>query len=197
MARTIDSVTQTIIDSKTASAPIFLVSIELSSTSTDNLYLNNSTKNITHDGNTYLPGNQILGISKLQKSLEAKTNSLTINLAGIPATIITAFNKTGIQPNGAVATIYQTFPTSDGSNTTVYEIYKGLVNSHSVIERNTFTEGDVTIAVETKNYTNLILDTTGGRFTSNESLAKYNSGDKSFEFTPSLVNWNPDFGADT
>ena len=194
MARTIDSTTLAETQS-TKTFPIQLIKFQVTNNNADSLFLNTCYTNITYNGDTYLPGSNIIGLSPVEETKDVKTNSVTIQLNGIPNTIIAALEN--VNAIGGIVTIYQAFWNEETGaiQGQVYQKWQGVINSHSVDEENV-QKGDVNISVECKNIVGAILNTKSGRFTSDSSFKEYNSNDASMEFVASMVDFNPRFGAE-
>ena len=194
MVKSIDSTTLAEV-SNTKTYPIQLIKFQVTADNNDNLFLNTGYTNITYNGDTYLPGSNIIGLSAVEETKDVKTNSVTIQLNGLPNTIIAALEN--VNAIGGIVTIYQAFWNDENGaiEGQVYQKWQGIINSHSVDEENT-NEGDVNISIECKNIVGALLDTKSGRFTSDSSFKQYTSNDASMEFVASMVNFNPRFGAE-
>jgi len=194
MVKSIDSTTLAEV-SNTKTYPIQLIKFQVTADNNDSLFLNTGYTNITYNGDTYLPGSNIIGLSAVEETQDVKTNSVTIQLNGLPNTIIAALEN--VNAIGGIVTIYQAFWNDENGaiEGQVYQKWQGIINSHSVDEENT-NEGDVNISIECKNIVGALLDTKSGRFTSDSSFKQYTSNDASMEFVASMVNFNPRFGAE-
>lgn len=194
MVKSIDSTTLAEV-SNTKTYPIQLIKFQVTADNNDSLFLNTGYTNITYNGDTYLPGSNIIGLSAVEETKDVKTNSVTIQLNGLPNTIIAALEN--VNAIGGIVTIYQAFWNDENGaiEGQVYQKWQGIINSHSVDEENT-NEGDVNISIECKNIVGALLDTKSGRFTSDSSFKQYTSNDASMEFVVSMVNFNPRFGAE-
>jgi hypothetical protein len=138
--------TNTLSEAQTNGAyPIELVSIELDiNDSTKNLYLNTGYKDILYNGNIYTPGSRVLGFSAIEETQDIKTNSITVQLNGVPTTIIQALEATGVKPIGGRVTIYQSFFDEDlgsviqdtSNQPAVYQKWQGIIYSFSTTEEN-------------------------------------------------------------
>ena len=194
MVKSIDSTTLVEV-SNTKTYPIQLIKFQVTADNNDSLFLNTGYTNITYNGDTYLPGSNIIGLSAVEETKDVKTNSVTIQLNGLPNTIIAALEN--VNAIGGIVTIYQAFWNDENGaiEGQVYQKWQGIINSHSVDEENT-NEGDVNISIECKNIVGALLDTKSGRFTSDSSFKQYTSNDASMEFVASMVNFNPRFGAE-
>lgn len=204
--RNIDSEIQTYADAATGTYPVELLHINVGTNPYNfqniqydpDLYLTTCYKDIVYNGQTYIASNSLLGLSTIEETQEAKTNAVKITLNGVPNTIIGALNV--VNAIGGNVTIYQAFfddATGDiyespNTSKAIYQKWKGVINSHSVDEDNS--NGTVTIEVEAKNIVGTILNTKSGRFTSDTSIQRSNSGDRSAEFVAQLVDFNPFFG---
>ena len=194
MVKSIDSTTLAEV-SNTKTYPIQLIKFQVTADNNDSLFLNTGYTNITYNGDTYLPGSNIIGLSAVEETKDVKTNSVTIQLNGLPNTIIAALEN--VNAIGGIVTIYQAFWNDENGaiEGQVYQKWQGIINSHSVDEENT-NEGDVNISIECKNIVGALLDTKSGRFTSDSSFKQYTSNDASMEFVASMVNFNRRFGAE-
>ena len=194
MARVIDSVTLAEAQS-TKTYPIELIKFQVTSDNADSLFLNTGYTNITYNSDTYLPGSNVVSLSAVEETKDVKTNAITIQLNGIPNTIIAALEN--VNAIGGIVTIYQAFWNEETGaiQGQVYQKWQGIINSHAVDEENTET-GNVNISVECKNIVGAILNTKSGRFTSDSSFKQYTSNDASMEFVASMVDFNPRFGAE-
>ena len=194
MPRTIDSVTLAETQS-TKTYPIELVKFQVTSDNADSLFLNTGYTNITYNSDTYLPGSNIISLSAVEETKDVKTNAITIQLNGIPNTIIAALEN--VDAIGGIVTIYQAFWNEETGaiQGQVYQKWQGIINSHAVDEENT-ESGNVNISVECKNIVGAILNTKSGRFTSDSSFKQYTNNDASMEFVASMVDFNPRFGAE-
>ena len=193
--RTIDALTLAEVSKQTGSYPIQLVHFNVSADNSDDLYLNTGYRNVVFDGDTYIAGSNVLGFSPVEETKDVKTNAVTVELNGVPNTIIAALED--VDAIGGVVTIYQGYITPDATNfldsKNVYEKWQGIINSHSVTQENQET-GNVKITVECKNIVGTILNTKSGRYTSLSSFQDANSDDLSMEFVASIVDFNPSFG---
>ena len=194
MARTIDSVTLAEAQS-TKTYPIELIKFQVTSNNADSLFLNTGYTNITYNSDTYLPGSNIISLSAVEETKDVKTNAITIQLNGIPNTIIAALEN--VNAIGGIVTIYQAFWNEETGaiQGQVYQKWQGIINSHSVDEENA-KSGDVNISIECKNIVGAILNTKSGRFTSDSSFKTFTTNDASMEFVASMVDFNPRFGAE-
>ena len=137
--------------------PIQFISIQPDSDIKNALHLNTSSKRLdydAYDGNgvqTYYPGAGVLNLTAVEETKDVKTNQITVELNGVPNTIIPVLKKyNGI---GGIVTIHQGWLDDDGtwaedsggtkidersSNpyTGVYIKWKGVIYSHSVDESN-------------------------------------------------------------
>jgi|TARA_R110000803_G_scaffold56993_2_gene114759 hypothetical protein len=196
--------------------PIQFISIQPDSDIKNALHLNTSSKRLDYDaldGNgvqTYYPGAGVLNLTAVEETKDVKTNQITVELNGVPNTIIPVLKKyNGI---GGIVTIYQgwlddngTWAEDSGSTkiderssdpyTGVYIKWKGVIYSHSVDESNQ-EFGKVKISLECKNILGTILGSTNGRFTSDSSFKKTSAGDRSMEFVAAMATFNPKFGQD-
>lgn len=197
--------TNTLSEAQTNGAyPIELVSIELDiNDSSKNLYLNTGYKDILYNGNIYTPGSRVLGFSAVEETQDIKTNSITVQLNGVPTTIIQALEATNVKPIGGRVTIYQSFFDEDlgsviqdtSNQPAIYQKWQGIIYSFSTTEENE-NSNRIKINIECKNILIAILDTKSGRFTSQSSFQQINSTDTSMEFVPGIINFNPQFGKD-
>lgn len=152
---------------------------------------------------TYIAGAGVVSLSAFEETQDIKTNAISIQLNGVPNTIIAALET--VEAIGGKVTIYQAFWNEENNNIDgfVYQKWSGLINSHSTDEENQ-ERGNVRITVECKNLLGSILNTKGGRYTSRNSFRSLpritgnpvNANDESMEFVASLVNFNPKFGAE-
>ena len=194
MVRVIDSVTLAETNS-TKTYPIELIKFQVTSDNADSLFLNTGYASVIYNSDTYLPGSNIVSLSAVEETKDVKTNAITIQLNGIPNTIIAALEN--VNAIGGIVTIYQAFWNEETGaiQGQVYQKWQGIINSHAVDEENT-ASGDVNISVECKNIVGAILNTKSGRFTSDSSFKQYTSNDASMEFVASMVDFNPRFGAE-
>ncbi len=186
--------------------PIQFISIQPDSDEKNSLNLNTSSKRLEfHNGvnyATYYPGAGILNLTAVEETKDVKTNQITVELNGVPNTIIPVLKKyNGI---GDIVTIYQGWMNDDSDTvnetnsdpyTGAYIKWKGVIYSHSVDEENQ-EFGKIKISLECKNILGTILGSTNGRFTSDSSFKKTSSGDRSMEFVAAMANFNPKFGQD-
>jgi hypothetical protein len=194
MSRTIDSTTLAEVATNNT-YPIQLVKFQVTSDNNDSLFLNTGYSNITYNGDTYIPGSNILSLSAVEETKDVKTNAVSIKLNGVPNTIIAALEN--VNSIGGIVTIYQAFWNDDTGaiEGQVYQKWQGIINSHAVDEENT-DSGNINITVECKNIVGAILNTKSGRFTSDSSFKKHTPNDASMEFVASMVDFNPRFGAE-
>jgi len=194
MVRVIDSVTLAETNS-TKTYPIELIKFQVTSDNADSLFLNTGYTSITYNGDTYIPGSNVVSLSAVEETKDVKTNAITIKLNGIPNTIIAALEN--VDAIGGIVTIFQAFWNEETGaiQGQVYQKWQGIINSHAVDEENT-ESGNVNISVECKNIVGAILNTKSGRFTSDSSFKQYTSNDASMEFVASMVDFNPRFGAE-
>ena len=194
MSRVIDSVTLAEAQS-TKTYPIQLIKFQVTSDNADSLFLNTGYTSITYNGDTYIPGSNVISLSAVEETKDVKTNAITIKLNGIPNTIIAALEN--VDAIGGIVTIFQAFWNEETGEIQgqIYQKWQGIINSHAVDEENT-ESGNVNISVECKNIVGAILNTKSGRFTSDSSFKQYTSNDASMEFVASVVDFNPRFGAE-
>ncbi len=192
--KTIDSTTLAEA-SQTNTYPIQLIKFQVTNNNNDSLFLNTGYKSITYNGDTYIPGSNVVSLSAVEETKDVKTNAITIKLNGLPNTIIAVLEN--VNAIGGIVTIFQAFWNDETNEVQgqVYQKWQGVINSHSVDEENTDT-GNVNISVECKNIVGAILETKSGRFTSDSSFKQYNSTDASMEFVAAMVDFNPRFGAE-
>jgi hypothetical protein len=194
MVKAIDSTTLAEVQNRDT-YPIQLIKFQVTSDNNDSLFLNTGYTSITYNGDTYLPGSNVLSLSPVEETKDVKTNAISIQLNGIPNTIIAALEN--VNAIGGIVTIYQAFWNDETGQIEgqIYQKWQGIINSHSVDEENT-NKGDVNITVECKNIVGAILNTKSGRFTSDSSFKKFTNNDASMEFVASMVDFNPRFGAE-
>lgn len=178
--------------------PIELLKIEVEGA--DNLLLNTGYTTISFQGENYLAGSGVLGFSTVEETNDVKTNAITITLNGIPnesLNIINRLEADGVKSVGSRVSIYQGFlnTTTGLLIDTAYIKWQGIIHSFSTTEENQG-EGNVQIAVECKNILDSILETKSGRFTSQSSFQQINTTDRSMEFVPAIINFNPNFGSE-
>lgn len=152
---------------------------------------------------TYRPGSGVLSLSAVEETQDIKANSINIRLAGVPNTIISVLESNDGQIIGGEVTIHQAFWDEDAGRVirrgttnepAVYKKWEGIIYSASTDEENT-RSGDVNITLECKSKIAILLNTKAGRFTSEPSFQEFNTEDRSMEFVPNMVNFNPRFGA--
>lgn len=184
--------------------PIQLIAIQPDSDIKNALHLNTSSKRLEfyYDSNyrTFYPGAGVLNLTAVEETKDVKTNQITIELNGVPNTIIPVLkNYNGI---GGIVTIWQGWMNDDSDlvneatefpYTGVYIKWKGVIYSHSINEENQ-EFGKIKISLECKNILGTILDSTNGRFTSDSSFKKTSAGDRSMEFVSAMATFNPKFG---
>ncbi len=184
--------------------PIQLIAIQPDSNIKNALHLNTSSKRLEfyYDSNyqTFYPGAGVLNLTAVEETKDVKTNQITIELNGVPNTIIPVLkNYNGI---GGIVTIWQGWMDDDSDSvnetteypyTGVYIKWKGVIYSHSINEENQ-EFGKIKISLECKNILGTILDSTNGRFTSDSSFKKTSAGDRSMEFVSAMATFNPKFG---
>jgi len=184
--------------------PIQLIAIQPDSDIKNALHLNTSSKRLEfyYDSNyhTFYPGAGVLNLTAVEETKDVKTNQITIELNGVPNTIIPVLkNYNGI---GGIVTIWQGWMDDDSNSvneateypyTGVYIKWKGVIYSHSINEENQ-EFGKIKISLECKNILGTILDSTNGRFTSDSSFKKTSAGDRSMEFVSAMATFNPKFG---
>lgn len=200
---------------KRVTYPIELVSFDIGVNADDesqNLYLSTGYKDIIFNNavlnipanTTFTPGSSVVGFSAIEETRDIKTNSINVDLNGVPNTIIAALEGVNGQAIGGIVTIYQAFWNEEtgrllGTTTApeIYQKWQGIINSFSTTEENQ-PQGTVKISVECKSSIGTLLDTKSGRYTSNASIQSItgNEDDISMEFVPSLIDWNPNFGAE-
>ena len=192
--KNIDATTLAEVAKQTDVYPIQLVKIDVTNNNADSLFLTTCYRHVSYDSNTYLAGNNVLNLSMVEETKDVKTNAITVQLAGIPNTVIAALEN--VDAIGGKVTIFQAFFSTVTNQIVgqVYEKWQGIINSHSVEEGNETFEETVTINIECKSIVGAILNTKSGRFTSQTSMDKHNPGDKSMEFVASTINFSPFFG---
>lgn len=178
--------------------PIQFVEIQPDSNPKNTLYLNTSYRPLDYNGNTYYPAAGVLSLTAVEETKDVKTNEVTIQLTGLPNTIIPVLKEyDGI---GGIVTIYQGWMddqdeslTNENPYTGQFLKWKGVIYSHSVEEENQEL-GQVKINLECKNILGTILGSTHGRFTSDSSFKRTSNNDRSMEFVASMSTFNPKFG---
>ncbi len=184
--------------------PIQLIAIQPDSNIKNALHLNTSSKRLEfyYDSNyqTFYPGAGVLNLTAVEETKDVKTNQITIELNGVPNTIIPVLKN--YNGSGGIVTIWQGWMDDDSDSvnetteypyTGVYIKWKGVIYSHSINEENQ-EFGKIKISLECKNILGTILDSTNGRFTSDSSFKKTSAGDRSMEFVSAMATFNPKFG---
>lgn len=167
----------------------------------NDLRLNTGYTTLSFNSENYTPGSGVLNFSTIEETLDTKTNAIRVSLNGIPNTtldIIKRLEATGIRSIGSKVSIYQGFlDTTTGQlvTNTAYIKWQGIIHSFSTTEENE-RNGSVTISVECKNILDSILNTKSGRFTSDTSFKQIDSNDRSMEYVPAIINFNPNFGSE-
>tara|TARA_R100001530_G_scaffold133400_1_gene106748 strand:+ start:3078 stop:3683 length:606 start_codon:yes stop_codon:yes gene_type:complete len=189
----------------TGGYPVQFIVIQPDSDDNNSLYLNTSYRKlkITHgEGGqkiTY-PAAGILNLTAIEETKDVKTNQITVELNGVPNTIIPVLKKyNGI---GGIVTVYQGWMEDqdqdideDNPVTGIHIKWKGVIQSHSVDEENQ-ESGKVKISLECKNILATILGSTHGRYTSDSSFKRTSNNDRSMEFIAAMTTFNPKFGQD-
>jgi ribulose-5-phosphate 4-epimerase/fuculose-1-phosphate aldolase len=186
----------------TGGYPVQFVVVQPDDNDTNTLYLNTSYRKLElyHNGSTKItyPAAGILNLTAVEETKDVKTNQITVELNGIPNTIIPVLKRyDGI---GGIVTIYQGWmddTNQDLDETSpvkgVYIKWKGVIQSHSVDEENQ-NFGEIKVRLECKNILSTILGSKHGRFTSDSSFKRTSNNDRSMEFVAAMATFNPKFG---
>jgi len=157
--------------------------------------LTNHYHNLIVGGKTYIAAGEFLGFSEISDDLEVKDNALDIQLSGVNATFTAVVLGESVE--GSLVEVYRGYYDEDTGALfdTPFLRWSGRVNNYSINDDYSFeTEDAIAITVSCKSLLSTMLSRQSGRFTSPQGFEKFNSGDKSMEFVPSLVTFNPKFG---
>lgn len=161
---------------KPENMPVHLVSVHLDS---ETLYMNDSYKSITYDGNDYLAVGYFMGFSDIEEASESIVSTVTLSLSGIDQAMISlVLNNNYIN---RVVKIYTAFLEVD-THVLVIDpilIFEGKIDS-SVINENP-DDGKSTVSVSATN-TWVDFARKSGRHANNEEQQVLFPGDKGFEF---------------
>ncbi len=143
----------------------------------------------------YLAAGEFLGFTEITDSLEVKDNSLDLQLSGVAASFTAVMLGESVE--GALVSVKRGYY-DESAGALVDEPFlrwAGRVNNFAIQDDYNFTEEDaIAITVSCKSLLSTMLSKQAGRFTSPQGFEKFNSGDKSMEFVPSLSTFNPKFG---
>jgi len=147
----------------------------------------------TNTSQTYNGAGHLLGVSSMRETQEAKQISVDVTLSGLDPTVTSYITDTRFI--GAPITIYRGFfdDTAGGMVADPFLLWDGLANDYSLSFAHDFgadaDDQEVAITVSCQSMLTSILETQNGRYTSPQTS-------NFFEFTPSLVSFNPQFGAE-
>lgn len=157
--------------------PVHLVSIHLDS---ETLYMNDSYKTITYDGNDYLGVGHFLGFSDIEEASEVIVSKMTLALSGIDGTMISMImNNNYIN---RVVKVWTAFLDAENNHTLVINpvlIFEGQMDSPTISEDPD--GGKSTVAVSVTNAW-VDFDRKTGRHANNEEQQILFPGDRGFEF---------------
>lgn len=165
---------------KEANRPIHLVEISFEN---ETLYMNDSFKDITFDGNNYIGTSQLLSFTDIEESIEIMVSKVTIALSGVDKVWI-----------GKVLTqqyidrpvkIYTGFlDASYALITNPVLIFEGRIDKPQITEE--WEGGKSTVSISaTNSWVDFTRNT--GRHTNNEEQQVYFAGDLGFEFASEIV----------
>ena len=157
--------------------------------------LTNHYHNVEISGNTYLAAGSFLGFTDITEGLEAKDNSVDIQLSGVDVSITASVLAESIEGSN-VSILRGYYDDSTGQLVDPpFLRWSGRANNYSIQDDYNFTDQDaISITVSCKSLLSTLMSKKSGRFTSPQSFAKKNPGDKSMEFVPSLATFSPNFG---
>jgi len=161
---------------KPENMPVHLVSVHLDS---EILYMNDSYKTITFDGNDYLGVGYFMGFSDIEEAAEVMVSTMTLSLSGIDKTMINLlFNNDYIN---RVVKVFTAFLDVDSHVLVISPvlIFEGKMDS-PVINENP-DDGKSTISVSATNAW-VDFNRKTGRHANNEEQEVLFPGDKGFEF---------------
>ena len=176
--------------------PVDLVVIALDDTDeTKIVRLTNHYHDLTVDTKNYLATGEFLGFTEIANDLEVKDNSLDIQLSGVSSTFTSVMLGESVE--GSLVSVFRGY--YDESTGELVDDpflrWSGRVNNFAINDDYNFTEDDaIAITVSCKSLLATMLTKQSGRFTSPQGFEKFNSTDRSMEFVPSLVTFNPKFG---
>lgn len=161
---------------KSENMPIHLVSVHLDS---ETLYMNDSYKAITYDGNNYLGVGHFIGFSDIEEASEVIVSSMTLSLSGIDKSMITLImNNDYINRTIKVWTAFLDINSHQLILNPVL-IFEGHINSPSISEDPD--GGKSTVSVSATNAW-VDFDRKTGRHANNEEQQVLFPGDRGFEF---------------
>lgn len=176
--------------------PVDLVVIALDDTDENKIVrLTNHYHDLTVDTKNYLATGEFLGFTEIANDLEVKDNSLDIQLSGVSSTFTSVMLGESVE--GSLVSVFRGY--YDESTGELVDApflrWSGRVNNFAINDDYNFTEEDaIAITVSCKSLLATMLTKQSGRFTSPQGFEKFNSTDRSMEFVPSLVTFNPKFG---
>lgn len=176
--------------------PVDLVVISLDHTDENKIVrLTNHYHDLTVGGKNYIATGEFLGFTEITNDLEVKDNSLDIQLSGVSATFTSIMLGESVE--GSLVSIFRGYYDESTGDLVddPFLRWSGRVNNFAINDDYNFTEEDaITITVSCKSLLSTMLSKQSGRFTSPQGFEKFDTGDKSMEFVPSLVTFNPKFG---
>ena len=176
--------------------PVDFVTMTLESGNENRIVrLTNHYHDLTVEGKLYVAAGEFLGFTEITDSLEAKDNTIDIQLSGVQSTFTAIMLGESVE--GSPVDISRGYYIEETGllADTPFLRWSGEVNNYSIQDSYNFTEEDIiAITVSCKSLLTTLLSRKSGRFTSPQGFKKFLSTDNSMEFVPSLVTFNPTFG---
>lgn len=176
--------------------PVDLIVIEIDpSDETEIVRLTNHYHELIVDSKTYLATGEFLGFTEIVDDLEVKDTSLDIQLSGVSSSFTAVMLGTSIE-GSLISILRGYYDESTGQLVdTPFLRWAGRVNNFAINDDHSFEDKDsIAITVSCKSLLATMLTKQAGRFTSPQGFEEFDAGDKSMEFVPSLVTFNPHFG---
>lgn len=160
-----------------------LVDINLSTP----VYMTNSYKDLSYNGNTYLRLGHMLSIGQITEDANMTASSVTINLSGVDQSFISAFLSESI--TNKVVNIYFGYLDSTGAfynnspNSNPLKLYSGFIDTFSISET---PDSKSIISLRTANHWSAFNRKAGRRINDDDQQYFY-SGDRGLQFAAETI----------
>jgi hypothetical protein len=152
------------------------------------------------EGETYTALGQLMAVTSSTSELSPTSNSLSIQLSGVPVSSIHEIEQSKIK--SSPVKIYRAFFTQsgelidDGSTANPIGRFSGFVNNYSLNEEwdQALRISTVTVNLDCGSTVDLLAKKSAGRKTNPTSMKRHFPNDVSFDRVPALIDANINFG---
>ena len=170
--------------------------IELGPIEGTTYYIANTYKPYTVDGNSYTALGSLMGLSSITDELRVSNGDIGVTFMGIPTDQDYVSLVLNSKVKGAPIKIKRGFIEADGSLSSIYLRFSGIINNYGISETRTQFSEDTyhSVTLQCSNINNILEQRFSGRRTNNQDMTKLYPNDNSWDRTAVLQSTAFDFG---